>query len=292
MKVQRTALLLVSCVCLAVTIHSQTAPKPAAPRYTLSFDTGVVLKSGDVKFVAREDFYLLKRDLTDILRDANWDKGGVDEFGINYKLEKTSPSRCKTDPPARAVQSISKSAVASTTTDFNGKGRLTAPAGTYYLFGVGMVGDNIVTWNAKINLSGDQSIVLDNRNSAAIRGGGDLVAQVAELTRGEREARPEYFGKLQLGPSVSVRGMAIPCPICANTHVTKATDDGADLISIELTASEADLRNFYAGALPRYKWMAEGTANCWTQQNPISNNNERLCQKDVRRLRVSDDPWS
>ena len=42
-------------------------PSPNLPKkHTLSFETGLVLKSGDVKPVARADFYLLNRDFREL----------------------------------------------------------------------------------------------------------------------------------------------------------------------------------------------------------------------------------
>src|SRR5688572_9883462 len=55
----------------------------AAPsgQRTLEFQTGVVMKNGDVKTVARSDFALLDRDLLEILKDAGYGKSPF--LGLN-----------------------------------------------------------------------------------------------------------------------------------------------------------------------------------------------------------------
>jgi imidazolonepropionase-like amidohydrolase len=99
----------------------------------------------------------------------------------------------------------------------------------------------------------------------------DRAAAVREAAAAA-EARLEHFGKFVLGPSANVRAMAVPTPKGATTNVTVGPPDR---IRVGLRASAADLRQFYAAALPRYRWQAQG--NCWERTHPISNKTQVLC---------------
>jgi hypothetical protein len=177
--------------------------KPAAALKTLTVEAGVVLKSGDAKPAARTNVYLLDRDVADILKAsygqtpvapttldaASLDalkSAGIDPaafaretagdlaasrapnpvhaFALQYKVgQEYSPDT--TDPQLTAIRTH---AVASTVTDFVGKGTLRAPAGAYYLFSVATIGKNTILWSLKVDLTDGQSLVLDNRNAAEI----------------------------------------------------------------------------------------------------------------------------
>jgi hypothetical protein len=130
----------------------------------LTFDAGLVMRSGDVKQVAREEFRLLSRSLIDILRDAQFDvaKYHLSGFGLSYKMGLGKAN----DPETVAGDLVRKYTITSTVTDFSGKGHLTAPVGMYYIFAISTLGDNIVIWNFKIDLKIDQSITLDQNNAA------------------------------------------------------------------------------------------------------------------------------
>ena len=86
------------------------------------------------------------------------------------------------------------------------------------------------------------------------------------------EARLEHFGKFPLGPAKTVRAMAIPTPKGSRASVSVGPPDR---ITVSMRATAAELREFYAKALPRYRWQAQG--NCWERQNPLSNKGQVLC---------------
>jgi hypothetical protein len=164
-----TATLLVLVLCAAGVAY----PQQPAPKYTLSFETGLVLKSGDVKPVARVDFYLLNRDPGNIAKITF-------ERNVQQLIAKVTGDPvpafpgffCKPGDTKLEYQGtcdiFRKNRVATTVTDFGGKGKFTVPPGTYYLFGYATIGINQVVWNVKVTLTRDESIVLDNRNAASI----------------------------------------------------------------------------------------------------------------------------
>ena len=66
--------------------------------------------------------------------------------------------------------------------------------------------------------------------------------------------------------------MAVPTPKGSKAEIKAGPPDR---ITVAIRASAAELRKFYAEALPAYKWSAAGT--CWQRQHPASNKAETLC---------------
>lgn len=142
---------------------------------TLSVEAGLVYKAGDVKPVARADFYLLNDDLETIIKNAGIEE--KDMGGLNQKLSFVQKlSFWKKFPAlypnqlAKAVDVIKQHTVYTITTDFSGKGEFTQiKSGKYWLAGIGGA-NQIVVWNLPIDIkAGKQSISLDNNNAATIQ---------------------------------------------------------------------------------------------------------------------------
>ena len=99
----------------------------------------------------------------------------------------------------------------------------------------------------------------------------DAAAEV-EAARLAAEAKLPHYGKFVLGSSAMVRSMAVPTPKGSKFDIKSGPPDR---ITVSMRASAADLHEFYAKALPTYKWSAAG--NCWQRQHPVSNKGETLC---------------
>src|SRR5215471_18442505 len=99
----------------------------------------------------------------------------------------------------------------------------------------------------------------------------DAAAEV-EAARLAAEAKLPHYGKFVLGSSAMVRSMAVPTPEGSKADIKTGPPDR---ITVSMRASAAELHEFYAKALPTYKWSAAG--NCWQRQHPISNKGETLC---------------
>jgi imidazolonepropionase-like amidohydrolase len=98
-------------------------------------------------------------------------------------------------------------------------------------------------------------------------------AAEAEAARLAAEAKLPHYGKFVLGSSAMVRSMAVPTPKGSKADIKPGPPDR---ITVSMKgASASELHEFYAKALPTYKWNASG--NCWQRQNPISNKGETLC---------------
>jgi hypothetical protein len=66
--------------------------------------------------------------------------------------------------------------------------------------------------------------------------------------------------------------MSVPIPKGAKFDVKPGPPDR---ITVSMRAPAADLREFYAKALPTYKWASAG--NCWSREHPTSKKSETLC---------------
>jgi hypothetical protein len=94
----------------------------------------------------------------------------------------------------------------------------------------------------------------------------------AQAAREKAEAGLPHYGKFVLGQSQSVRYMPIPTPKGSKADVKIGPPDR---ITVSMKASAAELREFYARALPTYKWTAAG--NCWQKEHPSSHKPQTLC---------------
>src|SRR5439155_9310670 len=138
------------------------APAGSAVRstqtHTLSFETGVVLKSGDVKPIARADFQLLDRDLTDILDAAGYPRTLIPSAVFVFWRDQISRD-LKFERPQHialfqaAIEAIHAHSLASTVTDFSGKGQFKMTAGTYYVYGSAEIVRNVIVWSVKVDLT-------------------------------------------------------------------------------------------------------------------------------------------
>jgi hypothetical protein len=117
--------------------------------------------------------------------------------------------------------------------------------------------------NIQINT---QTLRITEKDRAA-----DAVAE-AEARRLAEEAKLPHYGKFVLGTAASVRYMSVPVPK-GGKFTLKAGPP--DTITVSMRASAADLREFYADALPKYSWKAAG--GCWERNHPSTKKPQSLC---------------
>jgi hypothetical protein len=144
--------------------------QPVVSTSRLSFETGLVLKSGDVKPIARTTFYLLDKGVIEIMRDAGMQADSglnlIDTLGMAYYGR---AGEVRAQYYAKALEAIKPHIKAQTTTDFNGRGQFEpVPLGSYFMFGVGQVFKNIVVWDATVELKNpSMHVTLDQNNAAS-----------------------------------------------------------------------------------------------------------------------------
>jgi hypothetical protein len=160
------------------------ASAPSKIQSTLSIEAGLVYKSGDVKPVARSEFYLLDDDAEKILTDAKIEKKGRLKnwkemaFINSYAAAKLCVHRLTRCPALKdswdlvrdADNALKAHIIKSATTGFDGKASFEAvPAGTYYVMGVYLRDESFVSWNVKVELKSEsQQMILDQNNSSMI----------------------------------------------------------------------------------------------------------------------------
>ncbi len=162
--------------------YNETPPSIAIPndseKGTLSFDARVASKSGNAKPIAGGSFYLLDDDLKSILQTSALKPENrlsllntflMANYGSSLGIERSEKAF------ARAMESVQPHIVATTTSDFNGKGQFSSLVpGTYYLVNVGVVYLNTgsltdrkaILWNVKVQIQpGQNSTTLDEKNA-------------------------------------------------------------------------------------------------------------------------------
>jgi len=97
-------------------------------------------------------------------------------------------------------------------------------------------------------------------------------AAEAEAARLRAEANLPHYGDFVLGTAASVRYMSVPVPKGGKASVKAGPPD---TITVSMRASAAQLRAFYAAALPKYSWKSAG--NCWERDHPSTKKGQQLC---------------
>jgi hypothetical protein len=161
---------------------------------SLSIEAALVFKSGDVKPVARTEFFLLNKDFDAILQESNFASelppnlkeptskiSRIQAFSMFVRTTKEA-ERTQDDSAertkgldavelavAKALTATRPHIVYTTTTDFQGKAQFTeVKAGEYYLFGYTKVGKTVVVWNLKTVVKSSQnSVTLDQNNASS-----------------------------------------------------------------------------------------------------------------------------
>lgn len=135
----------------------------------LVVQAGIVYRMGGPQPVARTQFYLLKRDLADILIEAGLrpdrNMNIVQTFAFAARYQSLANYARFYQIASVAIQSH---VVATVTTDFAGMAQFVSiPAGTYYLMGYTQTRGGFALWNLPIGIStGQNAIVLDQNNAA------------------------------------------------------------------------------------------------------------------------------
>jgi len=145
---------------------------------TLSFDTGIVFRSGDVKSLARTTFYLLDNSLAELLVQAGYKDDNNKTVTnpqllyVDYIYAANGYNVFEKDTIRyNLIWSILKPHVVQTvTTDFGGKATINKiPSGKYFLLGYANIMKNKIIWDTEVSLTpGNNSCSLDQNNAALI----------------------------------------------------------------------------------------------------------------------------
>jgi hypothetical protein len=141
------------------------SPSPTPATGALSIEAGLVFESGDVKPVARTQFYLLDEDLRVILKPFGETPGTLGSQ-LDF-LSAFSDSENAKANYAKLKAAIEPHIVATATTGFDGKAKLAdLSPGTRFVYGETQVGRTRVAWNLRVEIKPgtDTAVILDNSN--------------------------------------------------------------------------------------------------------------------------------
>ena len=125
---------------------------------TVNLEAALIYKMGGVQPVARQEFYLLDKDLNEILTE----QGNYDLNDLVY------PIANKEENSLLTTEIIPKHIKYKLQTDFQGKAQLKdILPGIYYLYGNSETRGGRAVWNLKVDLkAGENSVILDQNNVA------------------------------------------------------------------------------------------------------------------------------
>jgi len=149
----------------------------------LLIEVGLVYESGDVKPVARSDFYLLDDDAEKIPREAKIERRGklgkheLDYFNayavaqacVNL-LTQCASLKESWDFMQEAKRVLKPHIIQTVTTGFDGKARFEPVAtGNYHVMGIMLRKKGFASWNLKVEVKPTpQTVILDQNNAALI----------------------------------------------------------------------------------------------------------------------------
>ncbi len=157
---------------LIVAVFALTACKQTS---TVNFEAAIVYKMGGVQPVARQEFYLLDKDLEEIFKE----QGKIQTKTVTgifreryYELsDLVYPVLYKEEFASLTNDVIPRYVKYKLQTDFQGKAQLKdVIPGTYHLYGNIETRGGRAVWNLRVDLkAGENSVVLDQNNAAKAR---------------------------------------------------------------------------------------------------------------------------
>ena len=153
----------------SATASEQSASVPEST--SLSFEAALVYSYGGAQPVARADFILLNKSLTDILRDA----GLQPERNLDYPstfalaMQYGSTNRNYQNFISIAASALKAHMVTQTQSDFAGKGKFeNVQPGNYWVLALVKTRRGFAIWNLPVEVkTGSNNVVLDQNNAAA-----------------------------------------------------------------------------------------------------------------------------
>lgn len=135
----------------------------------LSIEAAIVYSYGGPQPVARETFYLLKRDGVEVLREIGLPGKDTQELFSNFFLARAYFSFEKSDPQGeKAIQALKSESAQSLTTDFAGKAEIEGlPVGqVLYIFAMVPTRRGHCVWNLRTEIKpGHNHLLLDQKNA-------------------------------------------------------------------------------------------------------------------------------
>jgi hypothetical protein len=141
------------------TITNVPSENVSADKGTVIVDAKISSRTGGIQAVKNEKFYLLDKDLEEILDDANIE----DETGQGLKnafgLSVLYPDRYR-EINQKALSAISKHTKYSALTDSGGKAQIKdIKPDSYYLFGITKTRSGFAIWSSPVSITAGQNVL-------------------------------------------------------------------------------------------------------------------------------------
>ncbi len=136
---------------------SQSSVSSPPDKGVVKIDAKVVTRDGQPQAVRNEKFYLLEKDLEQILREADLDPIEGNSLANSFGLAVLYPDRYG-DFHRKALSAINDNIKYSGTTDSSGQAELSnVDPGSYYLFGVTKTPNGFALWSSPVSIRGGEN---------------------------------------------------------------------------------------------------------------------------------------
>jgi len=144
--------------------YSTSVPPSSSSVSTVPADKGLVVidakvatKSGAVQSVKNERFYLLDKDLDEVLNDADLEPIEGNSLSDSFGLAMMYPDRYG-DFQSKAMNAVKKHIKYSVTTGADGKGSIKdVKPDSYYLFGIMKTRSGFAIWSSPVSIIGGEN---------------------------------------------------------------------------------------------------------------------------------------
>lgn len=146
----------------------QSAPPPSSEttittvdpdKSSVSLEAKISTKSGSIQSVSKEKFYLLDKDLDNILSDADLSDETGQTMTTAFGMSIVYPNKFG-ETRKKALDAINKHVKYDVTTDASGKAEMKGvKPGSYYLFAITRSGNGYAVWSSPVSIVPGQNVL-------------------------------------------------------------------------------------------------------------------------------------
>jgi hypothetical protein len=141
------------------TVPGQGVSTTNTDRGTVVVDAKVSTRTGGIQPVKNEKFYLLDKDLEEILSDADIDDETGQGLRNAFGLSVLYPDRYG-DVRSKALSAIGRHTKYTALTDASGKAQIKdIKPDTYYLFGITKTRTGFAIWSSQVSITPGQNVL-------------------------------------------------------------------------------------------------------------------------------------
>lgn len=138
---------------------SQTDVSAPPTKGAVKIDAKIVTDNGEPQAVRNEKFYLLEKDVSQILSEARIEPIAGNNLANSFGLAIMYPDRYG-DFRRKALEAINNNIEYSGTTDSQGKAEMTGvEPGRYYLFGITKTDKGFAMWSSQVSVNAGDNVL-------------------------------------------------------------------------------------------------------------------------------------